>query len=112
MRILAIGSLLLVAISSLAQPIGPAVPLTNTRYSTAGEAAVASLASNGQTFVAAWRTPTSVRVSRIDGAHASIGVPTGGIALEAPAIAAHGDRFVFADVDSLRFLDSSGNLLT
>src|SRR5204862_2752611 len=79
MRITPIAALLVVASSSLAQTIGSAVPLTNTRYSTAGEAAVATLASNGRTFVAAWRTPTGVRVSRVDGAKASIGVPVGGV---------------------------------
>ena len=82
MRIAAIGILL--ATSSFAQPIGPAVPLTNTRYSTAGEAAVATLASNGHTFVAAWRTPTGVRVSHVDAVKASIGVPVGGVAATGP----------------------------
>ena len=108
MRITALG-ILLAASSAFGQTVGSAVPLTNTRYSTTGEAAVAALASNGRTFVAAWRTPTGVRVSRIDGAKASIGVPAGRVSADAPAITAHGNGYVMADVDALQFFDANGN---
>ena len=107
MRITARG-FLLAASSAFGQVIGSAVPLTNTRYSTSGEAAVATLASNGRTFVAAWRTPTGVRVSRVDGAKASIGVPVGGVTADAPAITAHGSGYVMADGNALQFFDANG----
>src|SRR5205809_6166794 len=111
MRIAAIGTLILFATSSVAQTVGPAIPLTNTRYSTSGEAAVATLASNGRTFIAAWSTPTGIRVSRIDGAGASIGIPMGGPAATAPAIAARGDGYVIGWTDGIRYLDGNGRPL-
>src|SRR5437764_8319211 len=110
MRIAALGTLILLATSSFAQTVGPPIPLTNTRYSTSGEAAVATLATNGRTFIAAWTTPTGIRVSRIDGTSASIGIPLGGgPTADAPTVAAHGDGYVIGWNDGVRYLDASGN---
>ena len=110
MRIPAIGTLILFAASAVAQTVGPAIPLTNTRYSTSGEAAVATLAANGRTFIAAWTTPTGIRVSRIDGTTASMGIPLGGgPTADAPAVAAHGDGYVVGWNDGVRYLDANGN---
>jgi hypothetical protein len=108
MRIQSVGALLLLATSSFAQLLSPAVPLTNTRYSTSGEAALATLATNGRTFIAAWSTPTGIRVSRIDGKSARIGVPIGGPTADAPALAAHGAGYVVGWTDGIRFLDANG----
>src|SRR5438132_13023786 len=110
MRIPSIGALILFATSSFAQTVGPAIPLTNTRYSTSGEAAVATLATNGHTFIAAWTTPTGIRVSCIDGTTASIGIPLGGGPTpDAPTVAAHGDGYVIGWNDGVRYLDGNGN---
>src|SRR5437867_11829123 len=112
MRIPAIGTLILLATSSFAQTVGPAVPLTSTRYSTSGQAAIATLATNGRTFIAAWTTPTGIRLSLIDGTSARIGVPLGGgPTAEVPAIAAHRDGYVMGWSDGIRYLDLNGKPL-
>ena len=73
---------------------------------------MATLAGNGRTFIAAWTTPTGIRVSRIDGGAARMGVPLGGgPTADAPAIAAHADGYVIGWNDGVRFLDANGNLL-
>src|SRR5947209_15292674 len=108
MRISLSSLLLLVATSALAQPIGPAVPLTNTRYSTSGEPALATLVANGRTFLAAWTTPTGVRISRIDGASARIGTPVGGPAVGEPAIAPYAGGYVMNTGNGIRYLDDNG----
>src|SRR5262245_44125385 len=109
MRIPTAGALLLLATSTLGQVISPAIPLTNTRYSTAGEPAVTALASNGQTIVAAWSTPAGIRVSSIGKSTATIGLPLGGPGGDIPALAAHGQNYVLGWSSGFRVLDRNGS---
>src|SRR6266849_3670260 len=109
-------ALLLIASLSTAQVPGPMIPLTNTRYRGPGVPSIASLATNGQTTIAAWRTPTDIRVSRIDGRSAGVPVlrDSSSASVGRPALTAVGMSYlvatsVYGEIH-LAFLDSEGRL--
>jgi hypothetical protein len=99
------------AFTAAAQPLLSPVPLTNTRYSTSGRTTGGMVAVNGRTAVALWTTSADVRVSRLGGATATIGVPIGVGRIRDAGITAHGSGFVAAVPGGIRFLDAEGRPL-
>jgi hypothetical protein len=84
-----------VALAQVSTP-GPFIPLTNTRYRGPGVPAVASLAANGKTILAAWRTATDIHVAVVDGE--GVGIPVlHSRRYGKPALAAFGNGYVVAE---------------